>query len=803
MNNLAQILTQAQSSDLGVRRQALEYLESEGKTNPGGLFVSFSRVLAQDANQDLRIQAALYIKSKIKFYWEQICQADQKHIRDNCLSSLGDCSCKVVTMGASAVSALACLEIPKGKWIEVIDVLVNSAQCENSGYKFAAMVTIGFICEEIHLECFGADNQNRILDIIVKGLVCEEVRIVEQALKILKFAAWCFVKNFEKENEGDWILRAIYNSFPSSPYLCLQVLCEIMNYCPQAFQHNLVTLGTLTYTAIASQDEKISMMGIEVWNTAGDIEENRQIYKEPPLNYLKTACKTLTSLILPKLFFDFSEDEWNCCKSAYSTIASMAQVCPGDNFPEIFDFVKHNLSDLSNKKALQGGLLALGAIFEANLAEKGEIFEEFFVVCVKLLEFAGSEVQFALRSAEKMILNGKIRISKEVLNDLIMKLEKIVLRVDKSLPFATSCIASIVKKYKLTMDMNQLQLIIRFLTDQINSSDFKKNSNVQYIFSVLIKIFEEIPEQFSVLYSIFYSEYFQIYMHALDSQQDLQASKKSQIFQIICANLPMHKISQDDMKLLISKTISIGIEKLKIIEDSLQFLGALAMNSGCAYSKFYPQVSPYIIHYLSLPDSPETLKSAILAAGDMARALGPGFIESVSIYLPHLLSIMENAELPIICKILTINCLGDIAGAIKAGFLNIMPKVLKYLDTAAGISLDLGFEMQTGESLLELRECIVQFYVGLVQGLFECGQHLVIKDRVLQLCEYLLIVVQDAYCPSELLHESVFMLVLDMLNYYKDKQLGSKFTQYVSKFLGQNNVMSQNAKFILGLIEIS
>lgn len=803
MNNLAQILNQAQSSDLGVRRQALEYLESEGKTNPGGLFVSFSRMLAQDANQDSRIQAALYIKSKIKFYWEQICQVDQKSIRDNCLSSLGDCSCKVVNMGANAVSALACLEIPKGKWTEVIDVLVNSAQSSNSGYKFAAMVTIGYICEEIGLDCFGMENQDRVLEVIVKGLMCEEVRIVEQALKILKFAAWCFVKNFEKGDEGEWILRAIYNSFPSSPYLCLQVLCEIMNCCPQAFTSNLATLGTLTYTAIASQDEKISTIAIEVWNIAGDIEENRQIYKKPQLNYLKTACKTLTSLILPKLFFEYVEDEWTCCKSAYSTLASMAHVCPGDNFPEIFDFIKKNLSDPCNKQALQGGLLALAAIFEADLAEKGEIFEEFFTVCVKLLENNGREVKFALRSVEKMILNGNARVSKEILNDLIMKLKKIVLKVDKSLPFAVSCMGSVVKKYKLMMDMNEYQLILRFLTDQLNSPNFKEDSNIQYIFSVLQTAFEEIPDQFSILYTIFYPEYFEIYLHSLNTQQIFQLTKKSQIFQLICANLPMHKISPDDMKLLINKTISIGIEKLKIVEESLQFLGALAMNSGCTYSKFYSQVSPYIIHYLSILDSPETLKSAILAAGDMARALGPGFIESVSIYLPHLLSIMENAELPITCKILTINCLGDIAGAVKAGFLNVMPKVLKYLDEAAGISLDLNFEMQTGESLIELRECIVQFYVGLVQGLFECSQHLVIKDRVLQLCEYLLLVVQDVYCPSELLHENVFMLVLDMLNYYRDKQLGARFVQYVSKFLGQNNTMSQNAKYILGLIEIS
>lgn len=804
MNNLPQILAQAQANDLGVRRQALEYLENEGKANPGGLFISFSRVLAEGADQGVRIQAALYIKSKIKYHWEQICLFDQKVIKEYCLSSLATADSKVVTMGASAVSALICLELLKGRWFEVMDVLINNANCENTRYKFAAMLTLGCVCEEIDVECLSESTRNRILDVIVKNLICGEVGIVEQALKIMKFAVSCFVRNLEKENEGEWILRAVYDSFPSSPYLCLQVLCEIMSQCPLAFSSNLATLGTLTYAAINSPDEKISLVGIEVWNTVGDIEENRQIFKDPPLNYLKTACKTLTSLILPKLFMELMEDEWTCSKSAYSTIASMAQVCPGDNFPEIFDFIKQNLSDFNNKQAIQGGLLALTAVFEANVGEKGEVFEEFFPVCIQFLDSSGPEVDLALKAGEKLVLNSKLKLKKEFLHEITNKLKKIVSKIGKNLASAGSFLSSLIKRYKLSMDLNEIQTTIRFLLDLINPRSHQPStSEARIVLSVLTRIFEEIPDQFSLIFSIFYPEIFNIYMQSLENQQETLIYKKSQILQIICACLPMNKISEDDLKVLVNKTISIGIEKMKIVEESLQLLGALAINAGCVFIKFYSQVSPYVLHYLSQVDSVDTLKSAILTAGDLARALGPNFIESVHYYLPHLLTIMEDCNLPIQCKILTINCLGDIAGAIKAGFLNIMPRVLKYIDSAAGISLDLNFETQIGESLVELRECIVQFYVGLVQGLFDCGQHLVVRDRVGQLCEYLLMVVQEVYQPSENLHESVFMIILDMLNYYKDKQLGKKFLTYVSKFIGQGGTLSQNAKYILGLIEIS
>jgi len=354
------------------------------------------------------------------------------------------------------------------------------------------------------------------------------------------------------------------------------------------------------------------------------------------------------------------------------------------------------------------------------------------------------------------------------------------------------------------MDLNEIQTIIRFLLDFLNPPCRQPTSaQCSIILSVLTRVFEEIPDQFSLIFSIFYPEFFNLYVHSLDTQQEALVYKKSQILQIICACLPMNKIHEDDLKVLVNKTISIGIEKMKVVEESLQLLGALAINAGCVFIKFYSQVSPYVLHYLALIDSVDTLKAAILTAGDLARALGPNFIESVHYYLPHLLSVMEDCKLPIQCKILTINCLGDIAGAIKAGFLSIMPRVLKYIDTAAGISLDLSFEARIGESLVELRECIVQFYVGLVQGLFECGQHMIVRDRIGQLCEYLLMVVQEVYSPSENLHESVFMIILDMLNYYKDKQLGQKFLTYVSRFIGQGGTLSQNAKYILGLIQIS
>lgn len=50
---------------------------------------------------------------------------------------------------ASAVAAIASIEVPRNEWLEIIPNLCNNAANESIDIVNASVETLGFICEEI------------------------------------------------------------------------------------------------------------------------------------------------------------------------------------------------------------------------------------------------------------------------------------------------------------------------------------------------------------------------------------------------------------------------------------------------------------------------------------------------------------------------------------------------------------------------------------------------------------------------------------------------------------------------------
>jgi hypothetical protein len=66
------------------------------------------------------------------------------------------------------------------------------------------------------------------------------------------------------------------------------------------------------------------------------------------------------------------------------------------------------------------------------------------------------------------------------------------------------------------------------------------------------------------------------------------------------------------------------------------------------------------------------------------------------------------------------------------------------------------------EFLLFLREAILEFYVGLIQGLLECQQLSQISNRLPQVIEYACLCLQPQYYPNENIFKSILGLIGDI-----------------------------------------
>ena len=84
-------------------------------------------------------------------------------MKEAVLANLATSSSLVRSQIASLVSAIAAIEIPRGEWHELINILCTNANHTDPKIKLASIQTIGFICEEIQLEQLNSSLKSAII----------------------------------------------------------------------------------------------------------------------------------------------------------------------------------------------------------------------------------------------------------------------------------------------------------------------------------------------------------------------------------------------------------------------------------------------------------------------------------------------------------------------------------------------------------------------------------------------------------------------------------------------------------------
>jgi hypothetical protein len=236
----------------------------------------------------------------------------------------------------------------------------------------------------------------------------------------------------------------------------------------------------------------------------------------------------------------------------------------------------------------------------------------------------------------------------------------------------------------------------------------------------------------------------------------------------------------------------IGIFKMKgtVIEEGLQAIGSLAENISSRFLKYLNTVMPFVIWCIDNSSS-SLCKSGVIACGDFSRALGEDFGPQIPSVIHKLLSILENQQQMFEVKIRVIDTLADFASHNAGITSNYLPTIFKFIGGAAELSLNLNNEINSEyfECFLQLREAIMSFYVGIIQGLHDKKQEEIVNGYMPGIVEYALQVVQDRYKPSLDIHIGAIGLIGDIASYF-----GSKLVQLIRSPLA-NDYLAAAARF--------
>ncbi|CAG9331027.1 unnamed protein product [Blepharisma stoltei] len=814
---ISKLLLDAQSANLNLRSQALSKIEACEASDPQNFLLEVSNVLAGDQfPREARQLAAILIKNTVlnikmkeqALPWHSFEEEITRQIKENCLASLASQDRDVRKATSQAVSAIAKQDIPKGKWNEVISIMVNNASHTNSCYKQAALDTLGYICEELDPSAVSVQQADSILTAIAANLAGEELSVRCVALQALTSSLTFYKSNIKNDHERQILLRLIFlnatHTSENVKILALRVLCEIAINFYECLEPNLMELGTVTYQAIQSEIPNISILGIEFWNLIADCEKEKLENDENPLGFITTAAQSLANLLIPKLLeIEEDSDEWYPAKGAYNTLCVISQICGDLIIDQMVPFIRKNIST-NNLKQIVGALLGLSAICEGEpngkLLYEIKDFTEQTILCLKSREKI-------LRENSAWCLGRICKMLKEKMTrSLAEKTISALMEKFNDIPKVASCcaaaLANIIESHIDIIDYNMSQNILSTAIKTLYREDsYQENLNIS-AFSVIDTLLENIPDsQIALL-----DKNFSIFIDILRDSARKPLSDNSYIFassiiHVTCGRMAQDKIPDRDALTIIEYITSIFNARSTIYEEGIEALGSLAMNIGSRFLKYFQETGPFFLYALKMTDSIAVLKSGVLTIGDIATALGTSMSPYLNEIFPLLIIILESPKLTLDIKILCISSIGDILRAVGVDIIPYLPQVLTYLDSAAGASLQITGNEDVDYYLDQLRESILQFYIGLFQGLYKTPYISSIEDRLRKIISYVSIIIDPQFSPNNSIHAAALGLIGDILLSFPDPSLISSLQNYIESFsTHEEKSLSGTSRWVLSLI---
>ena len=822
MSSLSQALFSAQSTDSNTRASSLKTLEDLACANPVEYIVNLSLEMSKSSSPShVRQLAGILIKNvvnnstknpRLDGVWQSMDPQLKTQIRTNTLGTLAAEDKDVRLICSQTVAALACIDIPQGQWLEVFGILITNSTNVNPMFKISAIRTLGYICEGLPQKLVVKEQADQILTALATSLEPGETN---SEIKLVALTAFRNSLKFISANMGDASER---NIILGLLYSCCQdqkidirreammIICDVLSLYYDCIETNLFELGNLTYTIIKSDQTSVAIMAIEFWNQAADEEAERLRYQQLPCkNYINTAAASLVPLLLDKIHFtEQDSDEWTLHKACASTLGAISLITHDRILELVGGYITQEIKSEDWQKRISAAVI-IGSIME-GLQNIQLLLQYTLQDLLNLLQDPVHTVKdTASWSISRLCeAHSNYLISNNLFNKIIEKVLPILDYSPKTATHGCWCILNLFPKgiSNPSLSLESINAILEKLIRTSLRIDAHSTEHDLLVasYAAIQKIFEEVPDEIFAGISSKIEFFLKILEDSVNQTQYL--ASQAQIFSTLHAifgRSQQGSVLPEIADRFVSVTINIFKSRGTVIEEGMQALGSLAENLRQRFEGYVEALIPFVYWAVDNPSS-SISKSGVMAIGDLSRAMGGNINKYVPDLVPKLLSILSNEQTFFDVKVRTIECLGDLASNNTQELSNFLPSVLNYMESASNHSVDYSIEQVNPDMhdyLLELRESIMSFYVGIVQGLNEIHATDKIFGYLPKIMDYSMVVVQDLFKPNVYIHRSVIGIIGDISNYYRSK--AAPFMGNVKGYLSQPALV-QNAELAADLI---
>lgn len=670
------------------------------------------------------------------------------------------------TRPSSAAQCVACVavtELPVNQWPSLITTLVNKVVLDGTSERTreAALEAIGYICQDISSEVL--ENQsNQILTAIIYGMRKDEPsNHVRLAATTALFNSLEFTKaNFDKQTERNYIMEVVCESTQSPDtqisVAALQCLVKILTLYYQYMEAYMSqALFPITLEAMKSDNDQISLQGIEFWSNVSEEEidlaiENQEAQESgrPPTrvskHYARGALQFLSPLLMEKLTkqeeFD-DEDDWNPSKAASVCLMLLATCCEEEIVPHVLPFVKEHIKS-ENWRFRDAALMSFGSILSGLESQTLKPLVEQAIPTLIELMYDNSVI---VRDTTAWVF-GRIceiipaaAINEPYLKPLLESLMqglKAEPRVAANVCWAftglaeaafdavesfgeqeTNCLSPffefIVQQLLETTDRpdgaqaNLRGAAYEALMDMIKNAPSDCYAVVQKTTMVILERLNQVLQMES---QVTHNERFQFN----DLQSLLCATLQSVLRKVAPEDAP--KISDSIMTALLTMFSTSAGKSGGVQEDALMAVSTLVDLLGEKFAKYMDAFKPFLYMGLRNHQEYQVCCAAVGLTGDICRVLRGKILP----YCDDIMTLLlENLGLPTLhrsVKPQILSVFGDMALGIGPEFKKYLIVVLQMLSHASQLQVDTQ-DYDMVEYLNELRESVLEAYTGIIQGL--------------------------------------------------------------------------------------
>lgn len=820
-DQLSLILDNVNNPDETIRRAAENEINRFLDENLGQFFIELSKKISTESEKKtVRQLCATIIKNMIckpKYteIWFNLSEDIKQTIKNNILSTLASELIDIRKAAALALAGICKIEIPRGQWLNIFDILINTSQNDNLYIQLSSLTALQYIFEEIKKSNIPNETVANLLNTYY-SLLTRENADPQLSLATLnsvdKFLP--FINDFINDTNSKLkffclIEKYIMNSNENIRHAALIIFYDISNFYYDSLQDYIDKMFNFCNQIIENDIEENKRLCIEIWNIIGNEEEERKnsinIFKKQYHCFLEKYYLPLSQICLKYIVTDnYERDEFSLSNTCCELIYCMSKVCQYTFMQEMIKYIGQNINSSIEKikySALNVFRSIIGTTHKNNFYpivkdSLGLISDilinnyplHFKILCSLIIKNITKEFAKELINDrayfDKMIelfLNLLNISSNEVIINIFISLNNLCKNVEWSENDKTNILSKNIER--IAKSVLNISSNIANYNDQVNIPMIGFNLLATLGERSALDVKDKMIELFKFLVEIF--------QNSLNPQNiqdnNIRYHYQEYLSSSLTGFLTVGRADTNSTGNLLENVIKSFKMRNDLYDEAMTLIGSIALFTKEHFNAAMEMISPFLIQGLRAINSPSLCKNSILCFSDIINALGKNN-KYIKDYLPLIMNILSNDQIDRKLKPHCFNIISDLYINCPNEAFNSFQNIMKTIGAAilaTEIEFDENSEKDNILHFIDLREHILETLNCIFYAIKDNNKIKEFIPYVKGIVKYIYIILNDEYASSTSIQKEGLFLLIDFCSCYKSDILEILDLEFIKKMINK------------------